>query len=693
MQVYNKSNSIGIKTLLLFSAVLIIAYLPVSSFLYFIKNDAFNGYFPPRFFMSESIHAGHLPLWNPYINFGFPQYGDMSGGYWSPITWLIAATTGYNAYIFTIEILLYILIGGLGIYKLASTWCNNRIVCGIAGISFMCCGFNIGHLQHANWLSGIAFLTWCTYFFLELQKEITVRNILITALMFYLFISAAHPTLIISSFYFFIALLAFTYFNNDLNSGWKVKAGSYIKANLVLIGIMLLISTGMIISYLDIIPHFVRGQKLNLATSVANASDLPTWISVLLPFSTVKNEALLHTDLSMRNNYMGLIMLFFILNALLGKKTPWQWFFLITGVVFLLLSTGGIFKTIVYYLLPMMSYVRLNGIYSGLSITCFILFAAIELNKYVMKNKPFAGSFKVVSYFLSAILIFCIAYGIVNAIQSRESIFYKWADIQTAPLFAKAVVDGITFYDTLWIQGVIQIFFLWWIIFNLKKKRYHVLFYICIADMVIASLLNIPFTGAGKASVADVQNVLNKSPKGIPIPVLQPVNKNDTMTAAENGLTGHWSMYSKQPGVIHEVPYPIILNNAREYFDSSRITSYNFMNEPLLFVQSTDTFVGNVKPTITSYSPGRITFNITSPGITKMIYQQNYYPYWYYNDGHVKEVSRLGINFMSVPLNKGVNNITIFFEPKKIKAAMVISLVSFCLVLIAVIFLYRRKSK
>src|SRR5688572_181686 len=105
MQVYTKSNSNGVKTLLLFIGVLVIAYLPVTSFLYFIKNDAFNGYFPPRFFMSESLQAGYLPLWNPYINYGIPQYADMSGGFWNPLTWIIAVTTGYNAYIFTIEIL------------------------------------------------------------------------------------------------------------------------------------------------------------------------------------------------------------------------------------------------------------------------------------------------------------------------------------------------------------------------------------------------------------------------------------------------------------------------------------------------------------------------------------------------------------------------------------------------------------
>ncbi|HMJ46109.1 MAG TPA: hypothetical protein VK498_02180 [Ferruginibacter sp.] len=684
MQVYNNSNSIGLKTLLLFVVVLIIACLPVSSFLYFIKNDAFNGYFPPRFFMSESIHAGYLPLWNPYINFGFPQYGDMSGGYWSPFTWLIASVTGYNAYIFTVEILMYILIGGLGIYKLTSAWCSNRFVCCIAGISFMCCGFNTGHLQHVNWLSGIGFLAWCIYFFLRLQKKITLSNILVAVLFFYLFISAAHPSLIIASFYFFIALLVFTYFKNECNEGWNVKAAPFIMANLLLAVILLLVSTGMIISYLDIIPHFVRGQKPTLHSSVEHITAISSWVSVLLPFSTVKNEALLFTDLSMRNNYMGLVVLLFLLAGMFGKKTRWQWFLLITGIIFLLLSTGGIFKTAAYYVLPMMSYVRLNGIYSGITIICFILFAAIELNKYAQHNKPYKSLFEIIYYSLAAILLFCIGFGISTAYQSGISIFYKWEKIKAAPQFAKAIVDNISFYDTLWMQGIIQLVLLSLVISTFKKKRYRALLYICAADMVIASLLNIPFTGAGKASLSDVQHILNKSPKAIPIPALIPITEADTLTEASNGLTGHWSMYSKQLGVMHEVPYPITLNNARNYFESAMLYSHR----PFLFVPDS---IETTMPIITSYSPNRITFNIVTTKPSEIILQQNYYPNWYYDIGKGETLIAEKDYFLHVPLVKGANHITLFFDPKKIKVGMLISLVSFCLLMIAIVLLNRKK--
>ena len=214
MQVYTNSKRQSVKTIFAFLLILFVAYLPVSTFLFFIKNDAFSGYFPPKFFMSESLHAGHLPLWNPYINYGIPQYGDMSSGYWSPLTWLIAASVGYNAYTFTIEILIYILLGGIGMYKLCRFFNLQNKARLIAAAAYMCCGYYVGHLEHFNWLSGAAFLPWCVWGYLLLQQNLSAKNILQSAILFYLFISSAHPGITIGAFYFFIALSVFMFFKN-----------------------------------------------------------------------------------------------------------------------------------------------------------------------------------------------------------------------------------------------------------------------------------------------------------------------------------------------------------------------------------------------------------------------------------------------------------------------------------------------
>ena len=97
---------------LLLLVVCLIAYLPISSFVFAPKNDAFVFNFPNKFFFSEAIRAGYLPAWNPYLNFGFPLYADPGFAWWQPITWLFGFI-GYNAYTFSIEILFYIYLSGL----------------------------------------------------------------------------------------------------------------------------------------------------------------------------------------------------------------------------------------------------------------------------------------------------------------------------------------------------------------------------------------------------------------------------------------------------------------------------------------------------------------------------------------------------------------------------------------------------
>jgi hypothetical protein len=204
-----------------------------------------------------------------------------------------------------------------------------------------------------------------------------------------------------------------------------------------------------------------------------------------------------------------------------------------------------------------------------------------------------------------------------------------------------------------------------------------------VADLIIASLLNIPFTGVGKTSVATIQNLLNQSPKGIPVPTLQPINNVDTLQINVKEMIGDWSMYNKQIGVKEEVAYPIILKNMHAYFEANeRNSSRNFLNYPFLFVEGSQ----NKQPIIVqSFAPGKIVLSVTADSASNVILQQNYYPHWFFTNEIKKGmVDRAGINFMSAPLNKGENKVVFSFEPTWVKRAMLLSaslFIALCLLL------------
>lgn len=639
--------------------------------------------------MSESIHAGHLPLWNPYINFGIPQYGDMSSGYWSPITWLMAATVGYNAYTFTIEVLLYILLGGLGMCVLAGKWATEKTATICAGLAYMCCGYMIGHLQHFNWLSGAAFLPWCIHAYLLLLNKFSLKQGVLTALLFYLLLSSAHPGIIICSFYLFAGIAIYKLVRKNKEENFKGRLLHTGKAHLLFLTALGLLSAGMISGYLDILPHFVRGEKISLEDSLSNPSTIQSWISTIIPFATVKNDSFYQTDPSMRNCYFSLTLLLFLLVSIVNKKSITQWLLLLTGIVFALLAAGGIFKTAAYHIIPFIGYVRLNGEFRLFSIICFILLAAIQLNTHIKNKELFQGKIKRIYFIIELLLFAIIITGIYGAVHYRESYFYSNNSFSSqAGVVAKLkyIVDHLSFYDCLWIQGLIQLFSIWFIKLSLIQQNWKLLVRITAINLIITSLMNIPYTGVGKASVAQVQHVLNKSPQGIPIPALQPINQNDTLTPAETDLVGNWSLYSKQPGTIKEAPYPISLKNMRDYFDKNNWgAALNFLNKPFVFCES---YQETPSINIRSFTGNKVEVDVKNDEPTVLILQQNKYPHWYYyKDGKKTEVKAAGINCMSAPIKQGENNIVFSFEPVLIKRMTLLSFISLILIIGILVFI------
>src|SRR5688572_28692404 len=109
------SNTIHLLLLLLFALA---CYWPLTFGIFTAKNDNITQFLPVRFHVSEALRTGHLPLWSPYIYLGYPIHGDMQGGAWNPVVWLISVFGRYNVTSIHFEILFYIFIASVGMYRL-----------------------------------------------------------------------------------------------------------------------------------------------------------------------------------------------------------------------------------------------------------------------------------------------------------------------------------------------------------------------------------------------------------------------------------------------------------------------------------------------------------------------------------------------------------------------------------------------
>ncbi len=677
MQGYKKINPGHLKVLLALVAILFIAYLPVASLHFALKNDAYTGYFPPKYLMSKNIAAGVTPLWNPYINLGYPQYGDMSSGYWSPVTWVVASVAGYNPYSFTIELLLYLLVAGAGMLALCSLLQIKKNVAFLTAASYMCCGYMVGHLQHFNWVSGAAFLPGCVAAYLILLRKFTALNVLVAVLMFTLLITSAHPGIIIGAMYLFLAMSVAKGVQLTQSVSLQQAFKKILFANTLLLLVLIIVLAPMLWAYAEVLPHLTRGTKISMADALLHPTNVKSWMSFLTPLPTVKANAYFATDISMRNCYIGLLPFAGLLLTMITQKTGLQKFLLITGFCFLLLATGGFFKQVAYYTMPLIGYVRLNGEFTIFSLLCFLVSSAITLNRIdfsyasALRNK--------LSTILLALLSCCSILFVVGLVllfrTSTHPIFDETFFVQ-AGISAKAkyVLDQLSFWQLLCFQTVQQFLFLLLIRFSLKRGRINTLMYVAIVDVVLSCLLFVPFTGVGKVTNAELQAIYERAEKHENLPVMISPDSLQQKQNVLESVTGSASMYNGEINYYQPVAYPIQLANAPIFFDSIQ----RQQTQPGKGWAHISQHVNAIS--LVGFKTGHFIFDVNIKQTDTLRILQNYYPGWQVLSRQRVLLHKDGL--MQIPLQSNDKRIEVFFKPAAVIAWLFYAKVIACIFVI-----------
>jgi hypothetical protein len=592
--------------------IVLLAYAPVSGFLFALKNDAFTGYFPPKLFFGDELQQGYIPLWNPYLNYGFPIYGDMSMAWWNPITWLIGRLSGYNVYSFTLEELCYIVLASFSVYILTGHWKWHQFVKINAALSYACGGYFIGHLQHFNWLSGMAFFPLVLFFYLKIVQSANARNFAGMALSTYFFFTSAHPGLIIGGLYFLLFFIVPDLFGHIKNGNRSLI--HYSSVHIILFIVLMVTLAGPVYAYLEVIPHITRGSKLDAATTLASPTTIQSWISLVLPFATVKGDQFFLTDIAMRNCYTGLITLIFFLSAF--RRKMWsshaQWIAVL--VFFLLLSAGGIFGEYCNRFLPLIGYVRLSGEFTIFALFAIIMIAGKEFNRAIESSSN-VTPIKIL-WCLAGLIVLTVIIAIFKIASTHQSILYQsLTSGKGLKNELKWMIDHLTLADTIIIQGIIQLILLY-LIKAISGKKNEYLKWLIAIDLVAASLLNIPFTGVGKMSPADVQHLID----GAKTNTLIIPQKSDSAYISKVIGDVHW--YNRKPGNKDLISYPMVLTAAENYFQSPDKNTND--RKPFAFVDSGH--LNNLK-----YAENKITFDINTPASSIVTVQQINYPGWKIN--------------------------------------------------------------
>ncbi|MEO7484142.1 MAG: hypothetical protein ABIT81_10285, partial [Ferruginibacter sp.] len=436
-----------------------------------------------------------------------------------------------------------------------------------------------------------------------------------------------------------------------------------------------------IMGYSDILPHFSRAEK-PATDAIMNPSNFKSYISFLFPMATSKNDAWFETDVSMRNLYMGTTTFIFLVFSLLSKKTKEQLFFIIIGLFFILIAAGGIIGRLIYEYLPLIGFVRLPGEYSIFAILCFSLAAGFALDNFMKIAHDWPAKLALVLKTSTIVVLAAFTFSFSHIVSTHDSILWHMTATNGSMVsFVKLFLDNLSFYDCLVLQSLIQFPLIIFITKSLRHKNYNLMLYLCIADLVLASLLNLPFTGVGQNSVKNVQQVLNTSPKGIPIPALQPIIANDTSGIDKTSLTGNWSFYNKQPGVTTLVPYPILLNTSDQIFSPANKNSFL---KPIIFSTKATAII-----VIKKFTGQQITLDVVATDKDTIVWQQSNYPHWkaFVNDMPTPMLAYRGI-YMATLISPGHHKVDFEFKPVKVKTAMLISAVAITLSVIYLLLIW-----
>ena len=145
-----------------------------------------------------------------------------------------------------------------------------------------------------------------------------------------------------------------------------------------------------ILSYLQILPHYQRGNGVSLVSALQNSLDPSCSWSLVLPSVPIKDPSIVSTDLISRNSYFNFLLLLCIPGLFQFNKSLLVYFTVLGLVYFFLFSLGDAspVRSWSYHLLPLMdtfrhpSNARLFVILGG------IILGVLALDKLLAGNIP-----------------------------------------------------------------------------------------------------------------------------------------------------------------------------------------------------------------------------------------------------------------------------------------------------------------
>jgi len=702
-----KKNRNTVTDIILLIIITVIAYLPVSFFIFSLKNDSLVQYLPFRYHLSESIQHGYFPFWNPYLYTGFPIHADMQGMTWNPIVLTISSFTRYNMSVLELEVVIYLVLTAIGMYSLLKSFSLSRVICILGGISYMSCGFITGSASVIPWISSAAFIPFVFKYLKKFLEQPDWKSSLSFSISLSMLFLCGYPTFFIYTSYIILAVLLFTTITHFKNKPSPVN----LKTTGLLTGavlVFLCICSPAIISYWEFLPYYSRGSGISVAKAAENPFTPFSSISFILPNSVSKDHQWLNTDTSMRNSYVGLFVFLLFCLSFGGKYGKWQKIILGVTIFSFLLSLGSAtpLHKLCYYILPLFNTFRHPGnirLFTSIGIILLAAFYAqqlIQSGRDEIRKKIVRLSY-IVCACLGLIAIYCLLQSGV-----RQNIAAALKNIKQPKVF----LDAFSFNSFLLLQCLAQILFIVWLIYLLRKKAINkkIVSGLFALNSIFFCWIALPFNFISQVKTIAVNQYVQSFPKGYPMPdINSPVEAGTISDSTEIPIYGYANFYTKRITIQDHIITPT-LNKDYETFYLNNKLGAAMANYPFVWLNDTlvdktpDSIISgkrfsiwsdnSSKPAIisqtgganiklTGFSPNSFSFTVNSATASVLSIFQQYNHNWKVKVNRSSvPLLKINIAFMGVQVPAGESYIEFTYKPVKVIAAIWLSLASIFIV-------------
>jgi hypothetical protein len=641
---------------------------------------------PWRYHLSESITNGELPLWNPWMNNGFPQMAHYET--WYPVSWLFSFVFGYNIGTLQYEFLFNLFIAGIGFYKLSSLFTSlEKSTRVIGAISYMLCGVFIAQASQLGYITSGAWMTFVFYYLIVFLRQPNFKNGIYLTFFYYLLITGGYAGNFIVITYLCFAIAVIFIIRKFRN-----KQKSELKPLLIYVPVFAVV---LILMYLVVLVPSLELQNYMTRTqldytnegfgAMTGSTSLNGYLTLLTPSAACSKNPFWGEYFMLNDVYFGvfnlLVVLYFLIRARKSEYYKLAWIFFISALIFLMISVATLFPIHkwLYQIVPLFDRFRFPSLFR-IFFVMQLIFIVMFGWQWIKENEKARREF---GYFiLGLVLLAILALFFVsdpnlsfNSLISDFSVHILQLN-QAGFLLIDLLI--IIFLGVIWFFGK-----------NVStSKLFRVVLIVLIADLGLHTWVRSPRFVSSEKDPTEISNALNKIPDEYPL-INQSISMHDAHTQFQpiDGLWLNTYAYYKYPMPEGSSPYSTeMYRDAIQSGNNEKMLQFPFIavfHEIKNQTIEVHHYLPEESQAVVSLStsPNEFKFHVDDCAGKKLVFNHNYYPHWnFYENGTKLQTEIVDGNYYAFQLDENDSDLTIRFEPTNVIYAFYISALTFVLV-------------